>query len=121
MTNLPTADDVRRRLAALETRLAAQSRNEVSIVAVTKAFPAELLRVAADAGCAAIGENYAQELLAKVPALDGLVTRPEVHFIGRLQSNKVQIARRRRRRVGQPRPAARSSTRSPGASRAHAC
>ncbi len=90
MTDLPTADEVRRRLAALETRLAAQSRNVVSIVAVTKAFPPELLRVAADAGCAAIGENYAQELLAKVPTLDGLVTRPEVHFIGRLQSNKVR-------------------------------
>jgi pyridoxal phosphate enzyme (YggS family) len=90
MTELPTADEVRRRLAALEERIATKSRHAVSIIAVTKAFPPELLRIAADAGCAAIGENYAQELLAKVPALDGLLTRPEVHFIGRLQSNKVR-------------------------------
>ena len=49
------------------------------------------------AGCSAIGENYAQELLAKID--DYRATQvpgdflPEVHFVGRLQSNKIrQIA-----------------------------
>jgi pyridoxal phosphate enzyme (YggS family) len=36
-----------------------------------------------------IGENYAQDLLEKWPGVDQ-GHRPEVHFIGRLQSNKVR-------------------------------
>ena len=36
-----------------------------------------------------IGENYAQDLLEKWPGVDH-GHRPEVHFIGRLQSNKVR-------------------------------
>jgi PLP dependent protein len=39
------------------------------------------------AGCTMIGENYANELLAK---LAGISPRPAIHFIGRLQSNKVR-------------------------------
>ena len=35
-----------------------------------------------------IGENYAQELLAKLTGFGE--DRPRVHFIGRLQSNKVR-------------------------------
>jgi uncharacterized pyridoxal phosphate-containing UPF0001 family protein len=34
-----------------------------------------------------VGENYANELLAK---LAGITMRPAIHFIGRLQSNKVR-------------------------------
>jgi uncharacterized pyridoxal phosphate-containing UPF0001 family protein len=34
-----------------------------------------------------IGENYANELLAKVA---GIPTLPAIHFIGRLQSNKIR-------------------------------
>ena len=43
---------------------------------------------AAAAGCRAIGENYAQELVVKAPvaAAAGLA----VHFIGQLQTNKVR-------------------------------
>jgi PLP dependent protein len=43
---------------------------------------------AASAGCRAIGENYAQELVVKAPvaAAAGLA----VHFIGQLQTNKVR-------------------------------
>jgi pyridoxal phosphate enzyme (YggS family) len=38
-----------------------------------------------------VGENYAQELLAKLRALDALGgVRPAIHFVGRLQSNKVR-------------------------------
>jgi len=40
------------------------------------------------ARCDAIGENYAQELLDKRSTIERL--RPEVHFIGRLQRNKVR-------------------------------
>jgi pyridoxal phosphate enzyme (YggS family) len=41
------------------------------------------------AGCSLIGENYAQDLLEKWPEVDE-THRPEVHFIGRLQTNKVR-------------------------------
>jgi hypothetical protein len=34
-----------------------------------------------------VGENYANELLAK---LAGITPRPAIHFIGRLQSNKIR-------------------------------
>ena len=38
-----------------------------------------------------IGENYAQELLAKLARYDARGRpRPAIHFIGRLQSNKVR-------------------------------
>lgn len=59
---------------------------EVSILPVTKAFGREAIDAARAAGCTAIGENYAQELLTKREACSGL----EVHFIGQLQTNKVR-------------------------------
>jgi pyridoxal phosphate enzyme (YggS family) len=61
---------------------------DVAILAVTKGFGADALVAAAAAGLPAVGENYAQELLTKAPtaAEHGLA----VHFIGRLQSNKVR-------------------------------
>src|SRR5690242_17625514 len=58
----------------------------VSVLAVTKGFGAEAIEAALAAGCTAIGENYAQELLAKREA----AARAEVHFIGQLQTNKVR-------------------------------
>ena len=58
----------------------------ITILPVTKGFGREAIDAARACGCTAIGENYAQELLAKRDACDGL----EVHFIGQLQSNKVR-------------------------------
>ncbi len=63
----------------------------VEIVAVTKMFPPEAIIAAVAAGCRAIGENYAQELVAKLGSLPERAERPEVHFIGHLQSNKVKL------------------------------
>lgn len=82
-------------LAAIRERIAAAGGAGVRIVAVTKGFDIDVVRVARAAGCVEIGENYAQELIAKAPALepDAVGGRPRVHFIGRLQTNKVrQIA-----------------------------
>ena len=61
----------------------------VRVVAVTKTFSASAVNAVVAAGCSMIGENYAQDLLEKWPGVD-LAHRPEVHFIGRLQSNKVR-------------------------------
>lgn len=84
--------EVRRRLSMVRTRLGAVERpwtHPVEIIAVTKGFDAAVVGIAAEAGCRAIGENYAQELLTKVAEIDAHAM--EVHFIGRLQSNKVRL------------------------------
>ena len=60
----------------------------VQVLAVTKGFGPDAVEAAVAAGLAAVGENYAQELLDKSAALDA---QPEWHFIGRLQSNKVRL------------------------------
>jgi pyridoxal phosphate enzyme (YggS family) len=79
---------VAERLAAVRERIAAAGGDHVRVVAVTKGFPVEAIAAARDAGADAVGENYAQELLAKLAELTG--PRPELHFIGRLQSRKVR-------------------------------
>ena len=83
-------DAVRRALDGVRLRITeAGGGDEVSILPVTKGFGRAAIDAAIDAGCTAIGENYAQELLAKREALASV----EVHFIGQLQTNKVrQIA-----------------------------
>ncbi len=81
-------------IAAVQERIASACRRagrqkeEVTLVGVTKTFPAEMVREAVRAGMRDIGENYVQEALRK----RDLVTEPDVrwHFIGHLQSNKVK-------------------------------
>lgn len=61
----------------------------VQILAVTKAHGVECVEAAVAAGLLDVGENYAQELLAKAEALRG--PAPRWHFIGQLQRNKVRL------------------------------
>ena len=63
----------------------------VTLLAVSKTFPAVDVAAAHAAGQRRFGENYVQEALAKIAALDGLVPRPEWHLIGPLQSNKTRV------------------------------
>ena len=59
----------------------------MAVLPVTKTFPFEACRDAFEAGCPDVGENYAQEIVSKLAAVD----RPfGVHFIGQLQTNKVR-------------------------------
>lgn len=76
--------DVRRRIAAVDRPWS----HHVGVVGVTKGFGPDAIEAAVAAGCEAIGENYAQELLAKREVIERL--HPDVHFIGRLQRNKVR-------------------------------
>lgn len=71
---------VRRRIAA-----AAGSR-PVAVVAVTKGFGPDTVRAARAAGLDDLGENYAQELVAKAGAVAG----GRWHFLGALQRRKVR-------------------------------
>lgn len=64
----------------------------VTIVAVAKTHPAAAVREAVQAGAIDIGENYAQELVAKRAELAELgPERIRWHFIGRLQRNKAKL------------------------------
>ncbi|HUP86131.1 MAG TPA: YggS family pyridoxal phosphate-dependent enzyme [Acidimicrobiales bacterium] len=77
-------------LTAVRARIASTGRDpdEVTIVAVTKGHPIGVVRAAADAGLLDIGENQAQELLAKVD--DGVPLGVRWHFLGPVQRNKVK-------------------------------
>ena len=68
--------------------LAGRKPSEVTLLAVTKTFPAEHIAEAVRLGVTDIGENYVQELLTKRAALKD--DRIRWHFIGHLQSNKVR-------------------------------
>jgi pyridoxal phosphate enzyme (YggS family) len=80
--------------ARIDTAAAARpaSAAPVQLIAVTKGFGADAIIAACAAGCAAIGENYGQELQQKMGELQAVDTslQPEVHFIGQLQTNKVR-------------------------------
>lgn len=75
----------------IERAAAAASRpvGAVSLLAVSKTWPAERVSEAAAAGQRAFGENYVQEGVDKIRALEGLGL--EWHFIGPLQSNKSRL------------------------------
>lgn len=80
---------VAERLQAVRQRIRDAGGVGVEVLAVTKTFPVEACWAAYRAGCIAVGENYAQEVVAKLgergPVPFG------VHFIGQLQSNKVRM------------------------------
>ncbi len=61
----------------------------VTLVAVTKAQSAEIIRAAATAGVTDFGESYLQEALAKIDQLTDLPLN--WHFIGGIQSNKTRL------------------------------
>ena len=80
---------VARRLAQLrDTVSRGATRGPVAICAVTKGFGSDAVRLAHRLGCDAVGENYAQETVAKIGEVGN--EHPPVHFIGRLQSNKIR-------------------------------
>jgi PLP dependent protein len=62
----------------------------VTLVAATKTVPPERIAAALTAGVTDIGENRAQELFGKAPALADLDPPPRWHFLGPLQRNKVR-------------------------------
>ena len=79
--------EVAERVHAIRSDITSLTSSSVAIVAVTKTFGHDAIRAAMSAHCDAIGENYAQELLAKVE--EAPIELP-VHFIGAIQSNKVR-------------------------------
>jgi pyridoxal phosphate enzyme (YggS family) len=82
-------------LAAIRSRIAAaceragRDPSSVTLMAVTKGMPPEMVREAADLGLVLFGENKVQEARVKIPLCPG---RLRWHLIGHLQSNKCRDA-----------------------------
>ncbi len=80
-------------LRAVEERIGAaceragRNRDEVTLVAVSKTKPVEMIREAYDAGIRDFGENKVQEMMEKQEQLPGDI---RWHMIGHLQRNKVK-------------------------------
>jgi len=68
---------------------AGREPDSVTLLAVTKSQPPEVVAAAAQLGLALFGENKVQEARAKIPHCPG---RLQWHFIGHLQSNKCREA-----------------------------
>ena len=69
-------------------QLSSRAENTVQLLAVSKTHPSEALREMFNAGQRAFGENYLQEALDKMEALNDL--NIEWHFIGHVQRNKTK-------------------------------
>jgi pyridoxal phosphate enzyme (YggS family) len=93
---------LRERLEQVEERIqravarSGRRRSEVTLVAVTKKFPAQIICEAYALGLRCFGENYVQEFESKHAALAHLngasLEGAQFHLIGHLQSNKARIA-----------------------------
>ena len=77
------------RATILHAQHAAKRNDEILLLAVSKAQPAQKLREAYLADQRAFGENYVQEAITKQEQLKDLAI--EWHFIGPIQSNKTQL------------------------------
>jgi len=80
---------VRERIAKA-ARAAGRDPAGISLVAVSKTFPADAVAAARAAGQAAFGENYVQEAVDKIETLRPRRGELEWHFIGPIQSNKTR-------------------------------
>jgi pyridoxal phosphate enzyme (YggS family) len=83
------AGEVRANLERVREEIAAAGRDpaDVQVLAAVKYLPVEQLEVLAEAGIELVGENRAQDLVAKAEAYPGTFTWD---FIGHLQSRKVR-------------------------------
>ncbi len=90
-------DRLEQRIEAVRARIEAAARRagrdpqRITLIAVTKVFPAEAIRAAYAAGLRHFGENYVQEFERKLPAVADLAGAC-FHLIGHLQSNKARRA-----------------------------
>jgi pyridoxal phosphate enzyme (YggS family) len=95
-----TREELQRNLTQVEETIEAacrrvqRSRNEITLIAVTKMHPAAAIAAAAELGVTHIGENKVQEFDSKQPEWIPLRAshRLHAHLIGHLQSNKAARA-----------------------------
>ena len=82
--------EVRERIARAADH-AGRRAEDITLIAVTKIFPASTIREAYALGLRHFGENYVQEFAGKAPEL-GDLHQATFHLIGHLQSNKSRQA-----------------------------
>ena len=86
--------DIANNLALIQQRIARAAENaqrnpaSITLLAVSKTKPIEMIEAAYAAGQRSFGENYLQDALPKIEALAELDI--EWHYIGRIQSNKTR-------------------------------
>ncbi|MEU4540222.1 YggS family pyridoxal phosphate-dependent enzyme [Streptosporangium sp. NPDC023825] len=94
MTETTRRDEIAAGLARVEAeiaeacRAAGRRREELTLIAVSKTYPASDVRFLAELGITDVGENRDQEASAKARECAGLGLR--WHFVGQLQTNKVR-------------------------------
>lgn len=91
MSSVEGLEEVRSAVAAA-CRDCGRAPEEVTLVAVSKTFPASAIAPVIEAGQRVFGENRVQESRDKWPALRAAHPRLELHLIGPLQSNKARDA-----------------------------
>ena len=95
---MPPPGDIAENLAVVKGHMAAaadaagRAPEDVRLVAVTKAHPADAARAALAAGHRLFGENRVQEGEAKWPGLKARFPDARLHLIGPLQRNKARAA-----------------------------
>ena len=91
-------DNAPSRLAAVHADLEKSARDakrdlaDVTLIAVSKTFPADAIVPVLEAGQRIFGENRVQEAQGKWPDLRDRYSNVELHLIGPLQSNKTKEA-----------------------------
>lgn len=88
---LAARETIRQRIEALHNKIteAGGDPGDIEIVAVTKGFGPDTVRAALGAGLVSIGENFADELVDKAELLAQTEPKAAWHFLGSLQSNKI--------------------------------
>ena len=90
-------NDLEQRLAEVKLRIARAAERArrdpagITLIAVTKVFPAQAILDGYALGLRDFGENYVQEFEGKLPQVAGL-SGARFHLIGHLQANKSRIA-----------------------------
>jgi pyridoxal phosphate enzyme (YggS family) len=91
MTIEANIQEVEKRIARACEK-AGRSRDEVTLVVVTKTIAPSQIEAAFHAGIRHFGENRIQEAAAKLPLLGNLNPHPTWHMVGHLQTNKAKTA-----------------------------
>lgn len=98
-------DELAANLVSVEQRIASacasagRSRDEISLIVVTKTYPASDVGLLAELGVTDVGENRHPEAQLKLEALLAMEanpskTLPRCHFVGGLQTNKANAVTR---------------------------
>ncbi|MFQ5763818.1 MAG: YggS family pyridoxal phosphate-dependent enzyme, partial [Rhodospirillales bacterium] len=95
---MTTETDIRENLSGIRARIAdaaeaaGRPADAVTLVAISKAFPRETVRIALAQGHRVFGENRVQEADEKWPALKDEFPDARLHLVGPLQRNKARRA-----------------------------